>query len=308
MTHGSQDREVRHKFQYRPFPFANLPVELALRILTYATACSQGTYRSLLLTNKRIAEFIRTDKMLAGVSIILLKESQMAAFLAYLTERPEAIPNVRALWTISPDCVGYISDVCVAIINLCTNIRSLACHPHVLLNSICRGHESKHTRCVDLTMIVFRINWGSFMDASASGAKFFHQLEHLRFIGALDHLLWATLAVIPKLNNLTRMSIAMGSFRNLNRSLFERVVESPKLQQVVVTTRLHGEDQQMLSDAAQEIDHRFSVIHRRRRWKESNLWHASLQDPNRFWNQAQEEKFLPPVPRPTSKAPKKSAA
>ncbi|KAJ6584748.1 hypothetical protein B0H19DRAFT_1106374 [Mycena capillaripes] len=314
MTRGSQDREVRHKFQhlldasYRSFPFANLPVELALRILTYATACSQGTYRSLLLTNKRIAELIRTDNMLAGVSIILLKESQMDAFLAYIKEHPEAIPNVRALWTICPGSVRAISRVCVSIIDLCTNIRSLACHPHVLLESICRGDEFRHARCVDLTMIEFRITWASFMDASASGAKFFHQLERMHFIGALDHSLWATWAVIPKLNNLARASIAMGSFRNLNKSLFERVVESPKLQQVVVTTRLHGEDQQMLSDAAQEIDHRFSVIHRRRRWKESNLWHESLQDSNRFWDQAKEEKFLPPVPRPTSKAPKKTAA
>jgi len=272
--------------------------------LTYATGCSQGTYRALLLTNKRISGLVLAENLIEGVSITLIRESQMTAFESYLKMRPEVIPHVRALWTICPGSVRRITRVCVSIINTCTNIRSLACHPHVLLESICRGAVFKHTRCVDLSIIEFRITWSTFMDASSNGTKFFHQLERLHFIGALDHSLWATWAVIPKLNNLTRASIAMGSHRNITPTLFSQMVKSPKLQQVVVTTRLHGVDQQMLADAVQEIDERFSVIHRRRRWKESNLWHESLQDPNRFWNQAKEEKDLPLVPRP---APKNSA-
>jgi hypothetical protein len=306
MPNGSQDHQVRPKFShlldpsYRPFPFATLPVELALRIFSYATGISQGTYRSLLLTSKKIHNLIRIE-MLSGVSVILIRESQLLAFDSYLSTRPEVIPHIRYLWTICPGSVRRVARVCVSIINTCTNIRSLACHPHVLLESICRGQTFKHTRCVDLTMIEFRVTWSSFMEGTASGANFFHQLERLHFIGALDHSLWATWAVIPKLNNLARASIALGSHRNVNKTLFEQVVKSPKLQQVVITTRLHGEDQQNLSDAAQEIDDRFSVIHRRRRWKESNLWHESLQEPDRFWNQAKEEKFLPPVPRPTPK-------
>ncbi|KAJ7459674.1 hypothetical protein FB451DRAFT_1271132 [Mycena latifolia] len=282
---------------YRPFLFSNLPVELALRILTYATGCSQATYRSLLLTNKRISDLIRIE-MLSGVSIILTSGPQLQAFLYYLQQRPEVIPHIHALWTICPGSVRRITSTCVSIINLCTSIRSLACHPQVLLQSICRA-PFEHTHCVDLTLIEFRVTWHSFMQ-TASGQSLFNGLERLHFIGALDQNLWAQWAVIPKLQNLTRASIAMGSHRNITPELFAQVVKSPKLKQVVITTRLHGEEQQMLSDAAQAIDDRFSVMHRRRRWKESNLWHESLQDRDRFWNQAKEEKYLPPAPRPST--------
>ncbi|KAJ7695983.1 hypothetical protein B0H17DRAFT_1054446 [Mycena rosella] len=280
---------------FRPFPFHDLPVELALRILFFATACSQGTYRSLLLTNKQICEWIRIE-MLSGVSVILTTDRQMEAFKYYIEQRPEVIPHIHSLWAISPGSFHRIARTCVSIINMCTSIRSLACHPQVLLQSICQG-PFKHTDCVDLTMIEFRVTWNSFMQ-SPSGAQFFNNIARLHFIGALEQNLWANWAVIPRLQNLTRASIAMGSHRVISPALFAQVVQSPKLKQVVITTRLHGEDQQMISDAAQAIDDRFSVIHRRRRWKESNLWHESLQDPNRFWDQAKEEKYLPPAPRP----------
>ncbi|KAJ6557289.1 hypothetical protein DFH09DRAFT_1163644 [Mycena vulgaris] len=298
------DHVVRPKFKHllapahRPFTFPDLPVELALRILSYATGCSQATYRSLLLTNKRISELVRIE-MLPGVAVILKSARQVDAFKYYLETRPEVIPHIHSLWTITPGAVRRISHACAQIINTCTNLRALACHPQVLLDSICSAPTLTHTHCVDLTMIEFRVTWNSFMKKPA-GVNFFNQLERLHFIGALDQSLWADWAVIPKLQNLTRSSIAMGSHRNLTPALFVQLIKSPKLQQVVITTRLHGEEQQMLSDAAQAIDDRFSVMHRRRRWKESNLWHESLQDPVRFWNQAKQEKYLPPAPRPSS--------
>ncbi|KAJ6619552.1 hypothetical protein B0H10DRAFT_2026228 [Mycena sp. CBHHK59/15] len=283
---------------YPPFPFSDLPVELALHILLYAAGCSQGTYRSLLLTKKRISDLARIET-LSRVPIILTSEAQFTAFQFYLTQRPEVIPHIHYLWTISPGSVRGIFHTAIFIINTCTSIRSLACHPHILLGSICaaRATESlRHTQCVDLTMIEFRVAWSHVM--TRSGATFFHQLDRLHFIGALNQVLWATSAVIPKLDNLTRASIAMGSHRNITKSLFAQVVESPKLQQVVITTHLHGDGQQALADEAQDIDHRFSVMHRRRRWKETKFWHESLQDRDRFWKQAKEEKDKPPVPRP----------
>ncbi|KAJ7505508.1 hypothetical protein B0H11DRAFT_2220936 [Mycena galericulata] len=301
---GELDHVVRPKFKhlavagYRPFPFAELPVELALRILGYATGCSQRTYRSLLLTNKRISNLIRLE-MLSGVAVILTSLRQLEAFAQYLAKRTEVIPHIHALWTIAPGSVRRFTVVSADIINTCTSIRSLACHPHVLEYALGRrqiGNQTlRHTRCVDLTLIEFRASWHNLMQYAAL-AQFFHQIERLHFIGALDAHLWS---VFPKLNNLTRVSIAMGSHERISAPVFTEMLGSPKLQQVVVTTRLHGEDQQSLADAVQEIDDRFSVLHRRRRWKEANLWHESLQDPDRFWNQAKEEKYLPPAPRPT---------
>ncbi|KAJ7065901.1 hypothetical protein B0H15DRAFT_1028093 [Mycena belliarum] len=303
MSDTNPDHLVRSKCKhllhpsYRPFPFSNLPVELALPILIYATGCSQSTYRSLLLTNKRISDLIRIEHMLSVVSVILNSPHQMEAFLSYITQHPEVIPDIRALWTISPGSVRRIIPTCVSIINLCTDIRSLACHPEVLIQSIC-SQPFKHKRCISFTMIEFRVTWHTLMSTD-EGAQFFNQLEHLHFIGALDQNLWAQWAAIPKLKNLTRASIAMGSHRTVTPQLFEQVIQSPKLKQVVITTRLHGDEQQMLADATLAIDDRFSVMHRRRRWKETNLWHESLLDQNRFWNQAKQEKYLPPAPRPS---------
>ncbi|KAJ7505510.1 hypothetical protein B0H11DRAFT_1904828 [Mycena galericulata] len=298
---GEFDHVVRPKFKhladvgYRPFPFEDLPVELALRILGYATDCSQGTYRSLLLTNKRISDLIRLE-MLPGVAVILTSLRQLEAFAQYLAKRPEVIPHIHALWTIAPGSVRRFIVVSAGIINTCTSIRSLACHPRVLEYALGRnqfGNQTlRHTRCVDLTLIEFRVSWHSLMQYALL-AQFFHQIERLHFIGA--HV-WS---VFPKLDNLVRVSIAMGSHERIPAPVFTELLGSPKLQQVVVTTRLHGEGQQSLTDAVQEIDDRFSVLHRRRRWKEAKLWHESLQDPDRFWNQAKEEKYFPPAPRPT---------
>ncbi|KAK7048185.1 hypothetical protein R3P38DRAFT_2867860 [Favolaschia claudopus] len=239
--------------------------------------------------------------MLEGVSVILTKEQQLYAFEAFLAMRPEYVDQIRALWTICPGAVRRVVRVSVSIINTCTNVRSLACYPLVLLESVCRGAVFKHTKCVELTLIEFRVTWSTFMDSSLNGAKFFNQLEHLHFIGAFEYTGWAAnWAMIPQFDNLNRISIAMGSYSQIQPTLFNKVIKSPKLKQVVVTTRLHGDEQQALQDAVQQIDHRFSVIHRRRRWKETNLWHEGLHDPDRFWKQATAEKDLPPVPRPTT--------
>ncbi|KAJ7043866.1 hypothetical protein C8F04DRAFT_1250492 [Mycena alexandri] len=293
------DHTVRRKFShlldssYRPFPFADLPVELALPILSYATGCSQGTYRSLLLTNKGICDLIRAEKMLCGVSVILSTPWQLEAFEWYLQTRPEAIPQIHALWTICP----FSSEretrasipVSTSIIQMCTNIHSLACHSRVL-PSLVDISPFQHTRCVDLTTDS-AMSWYAIMDAHSCthGAEFFHQIQRLHFLGAVSPY-----SDMPALNNLTRMSVAMGSARNVvseSRS-FRSVLKSPKLQQVVITTRLTGDEQEFLAEDVHSIDPRFSVLYRRRRWREPNLWHESFQDPDRFWNQATAEKHV----------------
>ncbi|KAJ7212288.1 hypothetical protein GGX14DRAFT_622923 [Mycena pura] len=299
MAEDQRDHLVRPKFKqllepsYKPFRFADLPVELSLRILIYATAYSQGTYRSLLLVNKKISGWIVIE-MLSGVPIILADRRQLEAFESYLMTRPEVIPHIRNLWTICPTSVISVHRLCVSIINRCTHLRSLACHPHILFH-ILNTSELQHTRCVDLTLIEFRIRWGHYMQSSTVWAQFFNQLRRLHFIGAMDH--FSTLTVIPKLENIARVSVALGSSTLVQPVMFEELMKSPKLGQVVITSRLHGDAHKALSDAAQQIDDRFSVMHRRRRWKEHNLWRESLQDPDRFWKQATEEKFLSPAQR-----------
>ncbi|KAJ7712452.1 hypothetical protein B0H16DRAFT_1624990 [Mycena metata] len=297
------DHTVRRKFNhlvdssYRPFPFAELPVELALPILSYATGCSQGTYRSLLLTNKGICDLLRSEEMLSGVSIILSTPWQLHAFKWYLETRPEAIPQIRALWTICP----FSSEretrasipVATAIIQSCTNIHSLACHPRVLENLFdiyALGYTSdipppfQHTQCVDLTLAT-GMYWSGIMSTRA--AEFLHQMQRLHFLGAIHPY-----SYIPPLNNLTRMSIAMGSATKVVSRVFRNVLKSPKLQQVVITTRLTGDEQEFLAENVHGIDPRFSVLYRRRRWREPALWHESFQDPDRFWNQATAEKHV----------------
>ncbi|KAJ7506765.1 hypothetical protein B0H11DRAFT_241780 [Mycena galericulata] len=222
--------------------------------------------------------------MLSGVCPILSSERHLKAFKFYLQKRPEVIPHINALWTITPGSVHRVHTVCVDIITTCTSLRSLACHPQVLTAAICHKPTVIHAGLVDLTMIELslielsmRISWQNLMHFP-SGGQFLHQLERLHLIGPLDA--WA---VFPKLNNLTRASIEMGLHRRIPGEMFREMVKSPKLEQVVLTTRLHGEERQSLLDVAQEMDGRFSVVnHRKLRWKESNLWHESLQDPDRL--------------------------
>ncbi|KAJ7075885.1 hypothetical protein B0H15DRAFT_956124 [Mycena belliarum] len=202
----------------------------------------------------------------------------MEAFLSFITQRPEVIPDIRALWTISPGFVRRPPHLRI-------DYKLVHRHPLARLPPGCTDPVHLHS--------------ASPGTPTDEGAQFFNQLEHLHFIGALDQNLWAQWAAIPKLKNLTRASLVMGSHRTITPQLFEQVIQSPKLKQVVITTRLHGDEQQMLADATLAIDDRFSVMHRRRRWKETNLWHESLLDQNRFWNQAKQEKYLPPAPRPS---------
>ncbi|KAJ7069970.1 hypothetical protein C8F01DRAFT_538923 [Mycena amicta] len=269
------------------FPFASLPVELALRIMSYAVGCGQGTYRSLLLTNRRIYDWIRIE-MLPNVPVALTSQDQMRAFDYYLQKRgPEVIPRIRALW-LSP-----VHDLCASIIKRCTYIRALACHSSVL-TTVFRGTELRHVHCVALTLFQFRINSDPTPPAFH---RFLNQLHQIHFIGALDHHFRSSTSVIPKLENLRRVSIAMGSYPVLTPELFGNLIQSPKLEQVVITSHLHGEAHQNLAAQAPAIDHRLSVVHRRRRWKELNMWQEGVQDADRFWNQAAAEKELPPPPR-----------
>ncbi|KAJ7043896.1 hypothetical protein C8F04DRAFT_682388 [Mycena alexandri] len=289
------DHTVRRKFShlldssYRPFPFADLPVELALPILSYATGCSQGTYRSLLLTNKGICDLVRSDEMLSGVSVILSTPRQLHAFKWYLETWPEAISQIHALWTICPFSSERETQasipVSATITQMCTKIRSLACHPDVLYHLVDRS-PFQHTRCVDLT-IDSGIHWSAIMN-SFHGAEFFHQIQRLHFLGAI----FPYYDMGPALNNLTRMSMAMGLVTNIGSVKFGGVLKSPKLQQMVITTRLTGDEQEFLAEDVHKIDPRFSVLYRRRRWREPNLWHESFQDPDRFWNQATAEKHV----------------
>ncbi|KAJ7269697.1 hypothetical protein C8J57DRAFT_319021 [Mycena rebaudengoi] len=304
MTLKELDTVVRPKFQflldesYRPLPFGELPVELALPILVYAAACSQGTYRSLLLTNKRTHDLMRIEA-LSHVSVILWKETQLKAFKFYLWQCPEVIPHIHYLWATVPIINSSLTRLCVSILNTCTEIRALACQPATLRGSICAAPTLLHTHCVDLTLMEIHVEWASLMWHS-SGVAFFHQIERMHCIDPLD--LSATWAVFPKFNNLKRLSVALGLHKGFNPAVFAPVLTSPQLQQVVITTRLHGQDQQRLTDAVREVDPRMSVMHRRKRWTETKLWHEASQDKDRFWLQATKEKDEPPKPRLTVSA------
>ncbi|KAJ7811047.1 hypothetical protein B0H14DRAFT_1475745 [Mycena olivaceomarginata] len=137
----------------------NLPVEIALHILRYATGCSQGTYRSLLLTNKRISDLIRIE-MLSGVAVVLTSERQTVAFWFFLQDRHEFIPHIHALWAITPTSIdsslstfSISVEVILDIIAICTNLRSLASNPSILYMAVFRHRTLVHTHLVHLTML-----------------------------------------------------------------------------------------------------------------------------------------------------------
>ncbi|KAF7297827.1 hypothetical protein MKEN_01406500 [Mycena kentingensis (nom. inval.)] len=304
MAVNNADHIVRQKFSsllvpgYKHFPFADLPVELALRILSLAVGISQGTYRSLILTNQLISGYVR-HHMLPLVPVMLTSKKQVYAFDAYLRTSPEVIAQIHHLWTIAPGSVYASRDVCVSVIKRCTSLRSLACHPHVLEEAFRYAPTLEHKHCTSLTLFQFRVLWApSLANRHTAFAQLLHQVQRLHFIGCLDEPAWSNAdARLPKLDNVRRVSVATGSCSSLLGATYENLLQSPKLEQLVITTRLHGEPQQNLKLAAPAIDHRIGIMHRRRRWKEHNLWRDGLQDAEAFWTQAAEEKDLPPAPR-----------
>lgn len=291
-----KDHAIRPGFRIpgnKPFPWSKLPVELALKIIAYAVSISQGTYRALLLTDKTFSDCIRLE-MLPRVPIMLTTKKQMDAFDAYLQKRPEVVPHIHALWTIVLGSIYPMKSVCAAIIRRCTSLRSLACHPAVLHEALQQDAPLAHTHCTDLTLFQFTI-WNA-PQANIQFAHLLNQVRRLHLIGSLESSPFAS-HVLPKLASLQRISVATGTTLTLDAVAFGELLQSPNLEQVVVTTSLHGDKQQDLKLQAPEIDHRIAVLHRRRRWKEHNLWRDSLQDPDCFWKQAEKEKDLPPAPR-----------
>ncbi|KAJ7288515.1 hypothetical protein C8J57DRAFT_1280534, partial [Mycena rebaudengoi] len=89
----------------------------------------------------------------------------------------------------------------------------------------------------------------------------------------------------------------MGSSEIVNPVIFQAFFDSPKLRQVVFTTHLQGSKIDDFAQEAQMVDGRINVIRRRRRWKETNMWHESLSDNDRFWREAKEESEKPQPPR-----------
>ncbi|KAJ7163322.1 hypothetical protein C8R46DRAFT_1102990 [Mycena filopes] len=301
------DHTVRRKFghfldpSYRPFALADLPLELILPILSYATGCSQGTYRSLLLTSKRISDLVRSEEMLSGVSVILSTPWQLESFAGLLKARPEAIPQIHDLWTILPFAskreIRDAVPTTVSVIRLCTNVRSLACTSRVLYDII---HSSapfeptqlfEPTQCVDLTLDLDAYSYSLMNTASAAAHPFLRQIHRLHLIGTLESS-WGGWGVLPTMDNLTHLSVATGSATHIEKRNLRKVVKSPKLQQAVITTRLTGDEQEFLAGDVHDIDPRFSVLYRRRRWTEPKLWHERAQDPARFWTQASAEKHV----------------
>jgi hypothetical protein len=129
------------------------------------------------------------------------------------------------------------------------------------------------------------------------GSALFQQLEslHIIVIDPLEKRPWDDVFP-PKMNTLSRLSISMGSQKSLAGDIFIEVIESPRLQQVVIASHLRGEQQQELSDVVQGIDDRFSVVPHRSDSSESERWHENLLDPGRFWNEVKKGKCLLPLP------------
>ncbi|KAJ7289175.1 hypothetical protein C8J57DRAFT_1276926 [Mycena rebaudengoi] len=294
----------RHKLllteAYRAFPFEELPVELALEILLLAASHSKGTYRSVLLTSLRILN-LACIETLSAVPVILTTEFQMTAFKAYLDEHPEAIPHIRALWIIGHDnTYSCTHQIAISIVHTCTSIRSLGCRDGILWESVYAARPLRHTQCVDLTVVGY-VNpdysaLNRVLNEFPSSAAFLNQLQHLHLIepDQWDSIFWLPLKILPELKNLTHLSIATRTDILIRtpqwpldlEALRTQVVKAPRLQQVVLTTRLHGEELEKICKEARRIDACFVVVHRPRRWKESRVWQQSLQDRQKFWTRA----------------------
>ncbi|CAK5267456.1 unnamed protein product [Mycena citricolor] len=279
----------------KPFLLLELPTELILDILTHAASISKEVYRTLLLMNRRIYYFVRGEKLLTLVPIVLSTGLNFESFSEYLSLRLGESALVRHLFIFPRTASNRTHNAhCVSIVSQCTELRSLGCGTTLLYQSVLGLGHLRHVHCVDLTLVRFQETWDRLMSYSPRAIQFMHQLRDLHLIGNLDHVIWTQRGMVPKLDNLVHLSLALGGYNHLPQRMFEDVVRSPKLEQIVITTKVHGAKEQALKDAAYDLDSRFSVLHRRRRWKERELWMRAVRNPDAFWEQAAREKYLPP--------------
>ncbi|KAJ7212850.1 hypothetical protein C8J57DRAFT_1538992 [Mycena rebaudengoi] len=182
-----------------------------------------------------------------------------------------------ALWIIGHDnTYSCTHQITISIVHTCTNIRSLGCRDGILWESVYAARPFRHTQCVDLTVVGY-VNPDSsalnrVLNEFPSSAAFLNQLQHLHLIepDQWDSIFWLPLKILPELKNLTHLSIATRTDILIRtpqwpldlEALRTQVVKAPKLQQVVLTTRLHGEELEKICKEARRIDACFVVVHR----------------------------------------------
>lgn len=134
------------------FPLECLPNEIILILLSAAVASdakgSAGTYRTLLLTSRRL-HLLASRICLPFVEVHLRTSDALKSFHRFVLSDCDRALSVRHL-RIDPfiPLSAYEQDqVCASIVQHCRNVHYLECHGRVLKRSILTTQPFVHKRC-----------------------------------------------------------------------------------------------------------------------------------------------------------------
>lgn len=254
-----------------PFPFAELPIEIVLQIVSICASSSQSSYRALVLTSRTLRDVVRLE-CIPLVPVTLTTVHQIHAFLDFIAASPELASCIRYLWIIPSDGTSY--EGCRYIVNFCTNVESLACTSTTLFTTICGSY--RHTKCIHLTVKDWCIPW-KYLQWIMEPNPVFEQLHTLHLIGPFANS-QKSHHMPPAFTNLTSASFSYGHDDTVEPELYAEILRSPRLQRIAIITTTHGSRRTRLAAKLQEMGPRFTLVARPRRWTEAKIWMYGFHD------------------------------
>jgi hypothetical protein len=261
------------------FPFEDLPIEIATRILQEVASSSPSYCPSLVLVSRRIQDLVYHD-CIPHLPIMLQDRKQVLSFYFLVTTRPQVAIRVQSLCITHGHGNGEDLAKQVAIVNACVRLTNLMCTLNTLIAAMSTSRMLLHTQCRHLTLTLVFNSWAT----SDQIVPLLNQITHLRIVGL-------TTFEIPKftLKCLTHLSFFFnfGDLPHVNKMNLSDLDRFPVLDQIVLTVgfwrwSIIGKD--AFRAEAFDIDHRLCIFHCPVNWDEGRIWKEGVLGLGGLWN------------------------
>jgi hypothetical protein len=265
------------------FPFGELPPEIQLMILAYASEWIP-TYQALIRVSHHMYG-LTLRACLPHMPVALSTTKQITSFAHLLaSDIPQVYLHHSRLYVANLVHRLWISalrkedkDLGIEILRTCINVRVLACDARTLRAAIAKPSKFRHTRCRDLTLLLSRPGWDVSLN-TPTGLAFLQRLTHLRVMGE---------KTVPK--DLCSAKLTHLSYSD-RHGYDELTVDRPwalghpdmfpSLREVVLTRRCGPEGRTL-----ERIGPRLVVCYVSRQWTEMQMWCDTAKGGS-LWDQA----------------------
>ena len=283
-------------FRQKYFNFADIPNEIATRILIFASA-DWPTYRSLILVSRRIRTLVY-DTCLYHLPIMLHTQNDFCSFYTLISSHSAVGPCIRSLWLVAGTDTSVECTTGYAMLRKCPSIIHLACNVNLLRVLVYSSAPFIHHKLKDLTLIEpTTVPWAELLCQPAAGLLF-GQLTHLRVSGGTE-------LVVPKFEftSLSHLSFecsrprgpfvmfaGAGASESESAPLVFECTNFPVLQQIALSTaylfRSRSMDPSQAAGRQVVTDNRMDVFVLPNIWKEAEVWEDTRRGGPDIWTRA----------------------